>query len=365
MKKVSAQLLYKNIKTLIEEARKDIALSINTRLVETNFFIGKHIIEFEQAGKSRAAYAARTLENLSHKLTNEFGKGFSVDNLENMRKFYLVYKKSETPSRILARSTISQNSETVSRNSSSKKNFKLSWSHYNLLLRIDNDAERQFYEIEAANANWGIRELKRQYDSALYERLALSRNKKKVKELSKKGHVIESARDAIKDPYILEFLALKTEAAYSEYDLETAIISKLEDFLKELGKGFLFVGRQYKITLDEEHYYIDLVFYHRILRCFILIDLKIGELQHKDLGQMQMYVNYFDDVIKEKNETKTIGIVLCKNKKESIVKYTLPKNNNQIFASKYKMYLPEKDDLKLLMDPGVPYGLNDTNEPAD
>jgi len=365
MQKITSQLLYKNIKSLVDAARRDIVSSINTKLVETNFLIGKYIVEFEQTGKSRAEYAARTLKNLSLKLTNEFGKGFSVDNLENMRKFYLVYKKSETPSRILARSVTFQKSETLSRNSSSKKIFRLSWSHYNLLLRIDSDAERQFYEIEAANANWGIRELKRQYDSALYERLALSRNKKKIKELSRKGHIIESAKDAIKDPYILEFLTLKTEAAYSEYDLESAIISKLEDFLKELGKGFLFVGRQYKITLDEDHYYIDLVFYHRILRCFILIDLKIGELQHKDLGQMQMYVSYFDDVVKQKNETKTIGIVLCKNKKESIVKYTLPKNNNQIFASKYKMYLPEKDDLKLLMDPGVPYGLNDTNEPAN
>jgi predicted nuclease of restriction endonuclease-like (RecB) superfamily len=191
--------------------------------------------------------------------------------------------------------------------------------------------------------------------NVLYERLASSRNKKKLKELSTKGHVIESASDAIKDSYILEFLALEEHESYSENEFESAIISKLEDFLKELGKGFLFVGRQYRITFDEDHYYIDLVFYHRILRCFILIDLKIGKLKHADIGQMQMYVNYFDDEIKESAENKTIGIILCKNKKESIVKYTLPKNNNQIFASKYKIYLPDKKELQQLMEAEVVY----------
>lgn len=365
MQKISSQLLYKNIKALVEEARKDILSSVNARMVETYFFIGKFIVEFEQSGKSRAVYAARTLNNLSLKLTNQFGKGYSVDNLENMRKFYTTYKKSETASRNLPSSAKTRKSETASRISSSKQIFKLSWSHYNTLMRIENEAERKFYEVEAVNEKWDVRELKRQYNSALYERLVLSRNKKKVKELSRKGHIIESASDAIKDPYILEFLALKAEAAYSEYDLESAIISKLEDFLKELGKGFLFVRRQYRITLEAEHYHIDLVFYHRILRCFILIDLKIGELQHKDIGQMQMYVNYFNENVKDKNENKTLGIILCKNKKESIVKYTLPKNNSQIFASKYKMYLPQKDDLLLLMDPGVPYELNISNESAD
>jgi len=365
MQKVTSQSLYKNIKALVDAARLDVVSIVNAKLVETNFLIGKLIVEYEQSGSSRATYAAKTLQNLSVKLTNQFGKGYSVDNLENMRKFYLLYKKSETVYRISSVVSASVNSETPSRKSSAKKPFKLSWSHYSLLIRIDNEAERKFYEIEAANENWGVRELKRQYNSSLYERLVLSRDKKKVKQLSRKGHIIESAADAIKDPYILDFLALKSDSAYTEYDLEAAIITKLEDFLKELGKGFLFVGRQYKITLDEEHFYIDLVFYHRILRCFILIDLKIGELQHKDLGQVQMYVNYFDENIKEKNENKTIGIVLCKNKKESIVKYTLPKNNSQIFASKYKMYLPEKDELKLLMEPGIPYGLNVSNEPAD
>ena len=352
--KITSQTLFKNIKSLVEASRQEVLQTINLRIVETYFNIGKLIIEYEQQGKPRAAYAATTLKTLSSKLIKEFGKGFSVDNLENMRKFYITYKKSETPSRKFTSKSSSQKSETLSRKSLIPV-FKLSWSHYVLLLRIENEAERKFYEIESINEKWSVRELKRQYDSALYERLAHSRNKRKVKELSTKGHIIKSAGDAIKDPYILEFLSLKEHESYSEDDFESAIITKLEDFLKELGKGFLFVGRQYRITFDEDHFYIDLVFYHRILRCFILIDLKIGELKHQDIGQMQMYVNYFDEEIKEATENKTIGMILCKNKKESIVKYTLPKGSNQIFTSKYKIYLPNKNDLKLLMEPEVVY----------
>ena len=355
MSKISSVSLFKNIKALIGVSRQEIVQTVNSKMVETYYKVGGLIIEFEQQGETRAKYAASTLKDLSVKLTKEFGKGFSVDNLENMRKFYMAYKISETLSRKSPSKSIIQKSETLSR----KFNFKLSWSHYLLLLRIENEAERRFYEIEAVNENWSVREFKRQYDSALYERLVLSRNKKKISELSKKGHIIESATDAIKDPYILEFLTLHEHETYSESDLETAIISKLEDFLKELGKGFLFVGRQYRITFEEDHYHIDLVFYHRILRCFILIDLKIGELKHKDIGQMQMYVNYFDEEVKEAGETKTIGIILCKNKKESIVKYTLPKSNNQIFASKYKTYLPEKSELKLLMEPEIVYSVKE------
>jgi predicted nuclease of restriction endonuclease-like (RecB) superfamily len=355
MLKLSPAILFKNIKSLIERSRNDIVQTINTKMVFTYFEIGKLIVEFEQGGEERAKYAANTLKDLSVKLTKEFGKGFSVDNLENMRKFYVLYKKSETLSRKSVSTKISiQKSETLSRKLKEPSSFKLSWSHYVLLLRIENNAERNFYEKEAINENWSVRELKRQFDSALYERLTLSRNKRKIKELSEKGQVIASATDVIKDPYILEFLMLKEHDSYSESDLENAIITKLEEFLKELGKGFLFVGRQYRITFDEDHYFIDLVFYHRILRCFILIDLKIGELKHQDLGQMQMYVNFFDEEMKENTENKTIGIVLCKNKKESIVKYTLPKGS-QIFASKYKTYLPDKSELKLLMEPETVY----------
>lgn len=240
---INSQSLFKNIKTLVENSRTQVVQSINTALAETYYNIGKLIIEFEQKGKSRAVYANKTLPNLSDKLTTIFGRGFSVDNLEYMRKFYLLYSISETPSRKSVSILSSSKSETVSRKSS-KPVFKLSWSHYVFLMRIENNAERKFYEIESINENWSLRELKRQYNSALYERLASSRNKKKIKELSIKGQVIESASDAIKDPYILEFLSLPEHEFYSENEFESAIISKLEDFLKELGKGFLFVGRQ-------------------------------------------------------------------------------------------------------------------------
>ena len=240
--KVSSQTLFKNIKVLVEASKQQLLQTINIRIVETYFNVGKLIVEYEQQGKQRATYAANTLKKLSVKLTTEFGKGFSVDNLENMRKFYTAYKISETVSRKSVFKPASQKSETLSRKSL-PLNFKLSWSHYILLLRIENEAERKFYEIESINENWSVRELKRQYDSSLYERLVKSRNKKKVKELSIKGQIIKSAIDAIKDPYVLEFLSLKEHEFYSENDFESAIINKLEDFLKELGKGFLFVGK--------------------------------------------------------------------------------------------------------------------------
>ncbi|MBC7886559.1 MAG: DUF1016 domain-containing protein [Ferruginibacter sp.] len=370
MSKITAIQLFKNIKTLVQQSRQELYSIVNTTLTETYFHTGRLIVESEQQGSNRAAYAKETLINLSAKLTEVLGKGFSVDNLENMRKFYLVYKDqylkyirknlpSEPGGRQLKNASIS---ETVSRKSSSIQKsgtlsrklhlspFKLPWSHYILLTSIENSIERKFYEIEAAAENWSLRELKRQYESALFERLALSRNKAKVKELSKKGHLIENPSDAIKDPYILEFLDLQEKDFYSENDLEKAIINKLEHFLLELGKGFLFVDRQKRIKMDGDDYKIDLVFYHRLLRSFVLIDLKIGTLKHQDLGQMQMYVNYYDEEIKAADENKTIGIILCKNKKESTIKYTLGKGNKQIFASKYKVYFPEKQILKLIRE---------------
>lgn len=308
MAKTTSIQLFKNIHALVEQSRKELYTVVNITLTETYFHVGRLIVEYEQAGKSRAAYAKEILTTLSLKLTAAFGRGFSVDNLENMRKFYSVYKedyfkhlnqiknsepvvrkfkKSETASRKSLLKSNSPISEPVARNSVTKSEasiseplarklglspFKLSWTHYVMLLKIENPIERKFYEIEAANENWSKRELQRQYDSALFERLALSRDKKKVKELSKKGHVIQKPSDAIKDPYILEFLGLEEKEFYSENDLEEAIISKLEHFLSELGKGFLFVERQKRITLDSDDYKIDLVFYHRILRCFVLID---------------------------------------------------------------------------------------------
>lgn len=277
-----------------------------------------------------------------------------------MRQFYVVYSKAQTVSAELEgrkSQTMSAESisETLSRKFDSQKQqtpsakFNLSWSHYLTLMRIDNENERQFYEIEAYNSSWSVRELKRQYDSALYKRLVLSRDKKKVKELSEKGHILQKPKDAIKDPYILEFIGLPENSKYSESQLEQKVVDKLEQFLLELGSGFTFVARQKRISFDDKHFYIDLVFYNRILKSFVLIDLKIGELQHQDLGQMQMYVNYFDREIRLEEENKTIGIVLCQNKSESVVEYTLPENNEQIFASRYETVLPTKEEFKSII----------------
>jgi predicted nuclease of restriction endonuclease-like (RecB) superfamily len=370
MSRQTTTQLFKNIRLLVEQSKKELFTVANTTLTETYFHVGRLIVEYEQHGSNRAGYAKETLLKLSQKLSASSGKGFSVDNLENMRKFYLAYKneynkhlasfqKSETLSRklpsskksepVARKSAVLQKSEPVARKLSLSP-FKLSWTHYLLLLKIENSLERNFYEIEAANESWSKRELQRQYNSALFERLVLSRNKKKVRELGRKGHIIENPSDAIKDPYILEFLDLKEKDFYSESDLEAAIINKLEHFLLELGKGFLFVDRQKRLRIDGDDYKIDLVFYNRILRCFVIIDLKIGTLQHKDIGQMQMYVNYYDEELKNPEESKTIGIILCRNKKESTIKYTLGKGNTQIFASRYKMYFPEKQILKLVRE---------------
>ena len=328
--------LFENIKALLNEARNAVARNINTAMVMTYFEIGRMIVVDEQQGKKRAGYAEETLKNLSLDLTREFGKGFSERNLENMRKFYLLYATKISQ-------TVSAKSETLSR--ISPIIFQLSWSHYVFLIKLP-EAERKFYEIEAVKQNWSLRELERQFNSSLYERLALSRDKHRVKELSQKGHILTTPQDAIKEPYVLEFLGLKEESSYSETDLETAIINRIEHFLLELGKGFLFVGRQKRFTFDEEHFFVDLVFYNRLLRCFVLIDLKIGKLKHQDIGQMQMYVNYYDRVMKSPDENSAIGIVLCKEAKKAVVEFTLPKDNEQIFARKYQLYLPSKEELK-------------------
>ena len=336
-KKLITSKIFEQIKTLLLSARNRVVQTVNTTMVYTYFEIGKIIVEHEQGGKKRADYNKKILEKLSKQLTTEFGKGFSVDNLENMRRFYIVFGKSETLSRK------SQKGQTLSAKS---HKFTLSWSHYVFLMRL-NEKERNFYEREATENNWSLRELKRQYDSALFERIVLSKDKKGVLENNlKKYHTPQKSEDIVKDPYILEFLGLEEKTHYSEKDLERAIIDKIEHFLLELGKGFTFVARQKRITFDEEHYFIDLVFYNRLLKCFVLIDLKIGKLKHQDLGQIQMYVNYYDRFVKTGDENLTIGIVLCKDKNDTLVKITLPKKNNQIFASKYKLYLPSKKEFK-------------------
>ncbi|MFY4759220.1 PDDEXK nuclease domain-containing protein [Aliarcobacter butzleri] len=320
--------IYQEIKELLYSAKNRVYQTINTTMTQTYFQIGKRIVEEEQNGELRAEYGKKLIKNLSLELNKEFGDGFSIDNLKNMRRFYLCFQKSETVSH----------------------QFKLSWSHYIFLTRIENINERNFYEIEASQNNWSLRELKRQFDSGLFERLSLSLEKEKVKELSSKGQVIETVQDLIKDPYILEFVGLPELSVYSESELEQKLIDKLEHFLLELGKGFTFVARQKRITIDEKHFKVDLVFYNRLLKSFIVIDLKIGELKHQDIGQMMMYVNYFDRFEKTDDENSTIGIILCKDKSKALVELTLPKDNNKIYASKYLTILPNKEEFKKLLE---------------
>lgn len=349
--KSSNTKFFSKIVDLLQSARSRIVQTVNQTMVLTYFEIGRMIVEEEQQGKERADYGKQLLKGLSEVLTKEFGKGFSTTNLKQMRQFYVVYSIGQTPSddfknisQTLSAESENDISETVSRN------FNVSWSHYLKLMRIDDENERKFYEIESFKNNWSVRELQRQFDSALYTRLVLSRDKDKVKELLEKGLVLEKPKDAIKDPYILEFIGLPEHIIYSESDLEQELIDKLEHFLLELGNGFTFVARQKRISFEEKHFRVDLVFYNRILRCFVLIDLKIGEIKHQDLGQIQMYVNYYDREVRSIDENKTIGIVLCKDKSKSVVEYTLPENNEQIFASKYQTVLPTKEELKQLIN---------------
>ncbi|REC42065.1 YhcG family protein [Chryseobacterium sp. 5_R23647] len=343
--------LYSSVRHLIENAKSKIVRNINMTMIMTYFQIGEIIVEDEQSGRDRAEYSKETLKNLSKQLIEEFGRGYSVDNLQWMRKFYLMFQKRisqnvndvsgkyETLSRI---SVEDPNYETPSRTSA----FTLSWSHYIQLMKIEDENERNFYEIEATQNNWSVRELTRQFNSALYERLALSKDKEGVTQLAQKGQIVEKPTDLLKSHYVLEFLDLKQDHRYSESDLETEIINKLEHFMLELGKGFLFEGRQRRFTFEGDSFFVDLVFYNRLLKCFVLFDLKIGKLTHQDIGQMQMYVNYYDRKVKLKEENPTIGIILCKEENKTVIEFTLPENNNSIFAKEYKAILPSKEELK-------------------
>ncbi len=338
-------------------------------LAVRNWLIGSHIVEFEQNGSDYAQYGSATLLRLSAALAEGGGRGFSVDSLELMRRFYLLYRgilsapdNSETVSRNLPH----LNSETVSRKglvsmgSGERVGFqsmlptliqtlKLTWSHYVTLMTITSPEERGFYEIEAATNGWSVREMDRQLESSLYERLALSREKDEIRRLSREGQVVEKAADLVKNPLVLEFLGLSQMPSHTESELESAIIDHLEHFLLELGKGFLFEARQKRFTFDDDHFYVDLVFYNRLLRCYVLIDLKRDKLTHQDLGQMQMYVNYFDRNVKLEDELPTVGIVLCHRKNDALVELTLPKDAN-IFASRYQLYLPSKLELKAQLE---------------
>jgi predicted nuclease of restriction endonuclease-like (RecB) superfamily len=348
--------LIAELRGLIQSARHAVATTVNTLQVLTNFEIGRRIIEHEQMGAVRAEYGELLMRTLAEQLTEEFGRGFSKRNLDYMRRFYLDYADRlpqivQKPSAQFEKKGILQKppSESAqlqkSQKPSAKSPFTLSWSHYVLLLTIKNPEERSFYEIESTLAGWSLPELKRQVSSCLYERLALSRDKEGVRKLANEGQIIVQPVDILKEPYVLEFLGLDEKTGYSESDMETAIIDQLEHFLLELGKGFLFEARQKRFTFDEDHFFVDLVFYNRLLRCYVIIDLKLDKPSHQDLGQMQMYVNYFDRFVKTPDENPTIGILLCKRKKDTIVELTLPADAN-IHAREYGLYLPSKEVLQ-------------------
>ncbi|MEW6109747.1 MAG: PDDEXK nuclease domain-containing protein [Nitrospirota bacterium] len=332
--------LIKRLADIIHSARTTAVRQINKAQVLAYYEIGREIVEFEQKGKARAGYGEELIERLSKDMTEKFGKGFSATNLKMMRLFYQAFPIRQTVS-----DELTSVKAKIRQTPSVKFTPMLSWSHYCELLSVENPLARSFYEQEAANNNWSFRELKRQINSQLFERLSLSKDTHAVMRLAKRGHIIETPEDAIKDPYVLEFLNLKEETVYTESHLEQAIMDNLQKFLLEMGKGFAFVGRQKRITAGNRHYYIDLVFYNRILKCMVLIDLKIDELTHADIGQMNFYLNYFKGNEMTEGENEPIGLILCARKDEIFAKYVLGNLNNKIFASKYKLALPSEKEL--------------------
>ncbi len=321
MSNLSEMNIYENIRTTVTAAQKKVYATVNFVMVETYWNIGKQICE-AQGENERAEYGAGLLKYLSEKLIAEFGKGFTVANLKNMRQFYLTF-----PNSYALRS-------------------QLSWTHYRLLMRVEDSVARQFYLDECAKSNWSTRQLERQINSFYYQRLLSSQDQDSVRNEIQTLEKGMDAKDIIRDPYVLEFLGLEQTPNLYEKDLEQGLIDHLQKFLLELGRGFSYVARQKRISFDGEHYFIDLVFYNYILKCFVIIDLKVGKLKHQDIGQMQMYVNYFTRELMNEGDNLPIGIILCADKSDSVVKYTLPEDNNQIFASKYKLYMPTEEELK-------------------
>lgn len=340
--------LFERISSLIEHARGYVVNSMKIAEVKTRYEVGRYIYEDEQQGE-RAAYGEQVLKNLSLRLTERFGDDWSYDTLKRCRFFYQSYANASIGATALRQ--LENNVELAD----SKQDincgnavapiqlprFILSWSHYLILMRIENIEARSFYEFECAQQQWSVKQLRRQVSSSLYERLALSRDKDEVMRLAQEGLTIEKPEDIIKNPVTLEFLGLKPDVAYTESKLENAIIDKMQQFLLELGKGFLFEARQKRFSFDERNFYVDLVFYNRLLQCYVLIDLKTGDLTHQDLGQMQMYVNYYDRHVKQEFEKPTIGILLCGEKSDALVELTLPEDSN-VYASQYSLYLPDK-----------------------
>lgn len=366
---VGTSMNFKGLVELIQMThdvlQKRAVAAVDRSLCIRNWLLGMYIVEFEQHGVDRAEYGAGLVQKLADVLKSRKLRGYSFRSLELFKKFYVTYRNilqtasAESPSLDVLPEQIVQTVSAQLQPSVPQRvaipsalvhrldeALVLSWSHYAFLVQIKDQGERRFYEIEAIQGAWSVSELKRQFDTSVYERLALSRDKDGIRELAAKGQVVERPADVVKNPYVLEFLDLDERTQYSESDLEAAIIDRIEHFLLELGKGFLFQSRQYRITFDDQHFWVDLVFYNRLLRCFVLVDLKIGNITHQDLGQLQMYVNYFDRKVKSPEENPTIGILLCRMKNDAVVEMTLPENNKTVFASRYQLYLPSKDELR-------------------
>ncbi len=314
--------LLQNVGNTLTQGRSRAAAAVNAAMVQTYWEIGRQIVEYEQKGNERAEYGTELLKRLSRDLTERYGKGFGKSNIFAMRRFFLLYQKFQTVS------------------------GKLTWSHYVELLKVDDPLERSFYEKESEQSHWGVRELKRQMNSMLFQRLALSTDKNEVARLASDGQVIEKPEDILKDPYVFEFTGLPQMPVYKEGDLEAALVNNLSQFLLELGKGFAFVGRQQTFTIDGRTYKIDLVFYHRILKCFVLIDLKRGEIQHEDIGQMNFYLNYYRAEMNTEGDTEPIGIILGSKSNKLTMQYALQGISNQLFVSRYQLYLPEREQLE-------------------
>lgn len=315
-------VMLENIGTILEKGRKTAYASVNNIMLTSYWEVGREIVEFEQKGKEKAEYGSQLLDRIARDLKNRYGKGYSRSNVIYMRLLYLTYPKSETLS------------------------HQLSWSHYFELLKISDALERSFYEKQSLLENWSVRELKRQKNTALFQRIALSKDKEKILQLSKEGNIIKDEKSVLKDPYVFEFLNIPEHQIYSETYLEKKLIDNLQEFLLELGKGFAFIGRQYRISLANTHFYVDLVFYHRILKCFVLIDLKMGEVNHQDIGQMNLYLNYFKKEENVEGDSEPVGIILSKYKDDVLVEYATGSISNKLFVSKYQTYLPDKKILQ-------------------
>lgn len=321
-KNIDYQQLVKLIVNKYESAKTNIAKAVNSEMLYAYWEIGKYIINFEQKGKLKADYGSHLLENLSKDLSLSHGKGFSRSNLNYMRLLYHKYPTCETLSP------------------------KLSWSHYYELLKVEDDLAREFYEKQAIIDNWGIRELRRQKKTGLFHRLAIGKDKEKILELSKKGQIVKSGEDFIKNPHVFEFMNFPENYQYSETDIEKAIINNLQKFLLEMGKGFAFIGRQQRITLNNRHYFVDLVFYHVKLKCYVLIDLKIGEIVHEHIGQMKLYLGYYTKEINEETDNEPIGLILSEEKDDIMVEYAMLNDSSKLIVSKYQLYLPDIEQLK-------------------